>query len=145
MAVEFISKDNIPYVWTALVPFVERFIAESQGESTLRSMLHGLVSGDYQCFAVVEHDEIMAICVTKIDQWETYSALHVLGVSGNNWPYWKDYHATLEDFARQVGCDRMSLWGRKGWKRMFDKHDFKGQHDEKYEEVYTVMHMKLKK
>ncbi len=139
----FIPKDEIPYVWTALIPFVDRFLEESQGESTAATMLQHLCSGEYQCWVVMDYEEIKAVCITKIDTWASYKALHILGLTGGEWISWAKLHHELEIFAKRVGCDRITMWGRKGWKRLFDKSDFKGQNGEKYEHMYDVLHMKL--
>ena len=142
--IEFVEPENIPYVWTALIPFVDRFLAESEGESTAASILQRLCTGQYQCWVAYDYEEIKTVVITKVDEWATYKALHILGATGLH-SHCNKMHETIEDFARVAGCDRVTIWGRKGWKRLMDREGFVGKHGEKYEEKYVVLQMKLDK
>ena len=141
---KLVSPVDYPFVLHEYNEHIMAFLEKSQGESSLHSVLNNIWNLNFQLWSISVDDKVVGCAVTKIDYLVDYTALHVLGLSGVGWKHWKETHSSLEGFARGNGCDRITLWGRKGWKRLFDKTGFCGSHGEQYEHVYDVLHMKLK-
>lgn len=144
MDLNIVKTTDIPFVWSALLPFVERITDESHGESNVAEYLANLSTGNYLCWTIMDGKELRAICITRVDIFHAHKALHIMGVSGAQWPLWKDHHKVLETHAKELGCDRITMWGRAGWKRMMDSHGFSGANGESYKETSRIMQMELK-
>ena len=140
-----VHPDEVAVVWSALVPYVKQFLEHGQGESTVASILTNIMNFKFQCWVIELDGELKGVCITKLDHFIGYKALHILGLAGIGWKSWKSVHGSVEDFARFHECDRITIWGRKGWKRLFDKSNFHGDRGETYEHMYDILHMKLNK
>ena len=134
-----------PGEFSKAIPFIEMFLARSEGESSVETIRDNVFNNRYQCWFIEDGDEVVSVCITKIDEWISYKSLHILGLGAlpGYWESFRDAHKWLEEWAKEIGCDRMSVWTNRAWLRLFQKADFTGINGEKYEEKYKVLHMKL--
>lgn len=132
--------------WRTIEPAIDSALKSSVGESTTYDYLTWLQNPDYyQCWVVQDEESIVNISITKINTYATHKALHLVtttGINGARWDSYKTAHHTIEQFARDQGCRRIEMYGRKGWSRVLDK--LTGSKNEKYKEVYVVHSMELK-
>jgi len=127
--------------WPEIAPLVKSFLEKGHGESTTFDVAQKCISMQYQCWLIMDVEDIACVCVTKIDEHPTFKSLHIIGVAGNFTEEWQHFHALLEGFAKFNNCKRITQWGRKGWSRKLES--FEGQQGEKYKVIHTVMAMEL--
>jgi len=131
--------------WRTIEPAIASALESSVGESTTYDYLTWLQDPTYyQCWAVQDEEIIVNISITKINTYATHKSLHLItttGINGGKWDSYKTAHHTIEQFARDQGCRRIEMYGRKGWSRILDKLD--GSKGEKYTQSYVVHSMEL--
>lgn len=146
MEVILLTPKQVVDHWRTIEPAIAAALKSSVGESTTYDYLTWLQNPDYyQCWAVEEMEVIVNISITKINSYATHKSLHLItttGINGGRWDTYKEAHHTIEDYARQKGCRRIEMYGRKGWSRILGK--LTGSKNEKYKEVYVVHSMELK-
>ena len=145
--IEALLPEMVFHHWQIVEPFIKQFLDKSEGESSVESIKQNVVAGNFHCFVISNKDEVIGVCIFKVDHFVGYSALHIIGLGGKKgfWKNFKEAHAWLERLAKEWNCDRISFWSSRGWSRLFGKFKFSGTNGENYEEVYKVMHMKLNK
>ena len=146
MEVILLTPKQVVDHWRTIEPAIASALKSSVGESTTYDYLTWLQNPDYyQCWAVEEEGVIVNVSITKINSYATHKSLHLItttGINGGRWDTYKEAHHTIEDYARQKGCRRIEMYGRKGWSRVLGK--LTGAQNEKYKEVYVVHSMELK-
>jgi hypothetical protein len=145
MKVILLTPQQVIAHWRIIEPAIVSALASSVGESTSYDYLTWLQDPAlYQCWAVQDEEKIINISVTKINTYATHKSLHLITTTGTNGAQWDSYktaHHTIEQFARDQGCRRIEMYGRKGWSRVLDK--LTGSKNEKYKKVYVVHSMEL--
>ena len=142
MDVKLLIPEEVLAQWPRIAPLVTSFLDKGEGESTVFDIAQKCISMQYQCWVIKDNDELVCVCITKIDEHPTFKSLHIIGVAGNAIHTWQHNHFMLESFARHNNCKRITQWGRKGWARQLEL--LKGHHGEKYKVIHTVMAMELK-
>jgi len=132
--------------WRTIEIAIQASLKHSAGESTTYDYLRWLQDPTkYQCWIVINKEEtIVNVSITKVNYYATHKSLHLMittGINGGRWDTYKDAHHTIEDYARQRGCRRIEMYGRKGWNKILGK--LTGSHGEKYKETYVVHSMEL--
>lgn len=142
-----LSPNNVVTEFYKCIPLIEKFLKRSEGESDLMSISKSVYEGYFQCWMIEEEGELVGVCITKVDRWVSYSALHIIGLGAKPgyWKIFRDAHKYLERLAREWDCDRLSVWTNRGWVRLFDNKGFTGEHGEVYKKKYEILHMKLNK
>ena len=146
MRVIQLSPDSIMQHWEIIEKAITSALTCSAGESNAYQYLKHFSNNYYQCWAVISNtEEIINITVTKVNHYDTHKSLHLLittSVGHNKWEDYKEAHHTIEQYARDQGCKRIEMYGRRGWSRVLNK--LSGSKKEKYKEVYVVHSMELK-
>jgi hypothetical protein len=145
MEVILLTPKQVVDHWRTIEPAIASALKSSVGESTTYDYLTWLQNPDYyQCWAVEEEGLIVNVSITKVNTYATHKSLHLItttGINGGRWDTYKEAHHTIEDYARQQGCRRIEMYGRKGWSKILGR--LNGSRNEKYKEVYTVHSMEL--
>lgn len=103
---------------TELTPMIQEALETGQGERGFNDYVQLLIQGEAQVWLVEAEDNILAVCMTKFIQYPNYKSLHVVALTGDGWYEWgPSAHETLEVFAKETGCSKIEIWGRKGWER----------------------------
>jgi len=146
MKVIHLDPSSIIAHWRTIEPALQSALDHSVGESTTYDYLSWLQNPEhYQCWIVLDEKEVIVnVSITKINRYATHKSLHLItttSINGGRWDTYKEAHHTIEDYARQKGCRRIEMYGRKGWSKILGK--LKGSRNEKYKEVYVVHSMEL--
>jgi len=145
MEVILLTPQQVVTYWRTIEPAIASALESSVNESTTYDYLTWLQDPQsYQCWVVQKDNEIINVSITKINNYATHKSLHLVtttGINGARWESYKTAHHIIEQFARDQGCRRIEMYGRKGWSRVLDK--LTGSKKEKYREVYVVHSMEL--
>ena len=107
-------------------PWLEAALSYGGGTHTLNDLADGVASGGFQLWAGQT-----AVVLTEIITYPQSRTLHYF-LAGGKMPELMKMQPDIEAWARQLGCNRITLAGRRGWLRSFLK-------DEGYAEKWTVM------
>ena len=109
---------------------IEAALKFADDSHTFDDIKKGVERGDLQFWP-----GFSSVIITEIIQVPRYRALNLF-LAGGNIPELQSMLPGVEEFAEQVGADRIILNGRKGWLRSFLVHDG-------YAEKTVVMEKKL--
>ena len=116
-------------------PWIEAAMSYSAGERTVDQILELLYVGKAQCWVVLSGEDIVNVATTEIIDYPNKRVLHIITSTGIDWENHKQEHKELEDFAKALGCQSISVWGRRGWERKL--------HTLGYEHTYSVFEKKI--
>lgn len=138
MKIILLTPDQTVQHWSTLSVLLQKVIEHGQGESTLTDYLKKILNEYVQCWAVVDNElNIIGAGLTQYLQYSQYKTLHIIAFSGSNFEEQSKVFPTVEQFARDSGCARIEMWGRKGWIKTLPKFV------DGWEEAYIVMSKKL--
>lgn len=121
--------------------WVDKSMVYSAGESTTEDILNKLEAGTALCWMKVDEDnKPITVSVTEIIQYGRKKVCHITTTTGN-WKAALETHGIMEEYAKEIGCDSVMLWGRPGWAKTLPKFNFDS--GRKYEQSYVVLEMKL--
>jgi len=84
-------------------------------------VLANLLGGFSQAWFCIEDDELLAILVTKIDNFARRRGFNLWCVGGEPHrmqEWFVEADKVLTDHAIKMGCDHFEITGRKGWERV---------------------------
>ncbi len=102
--------------WKAkIAPIIERM----NGRVTLKEIEEAVLSGKLEVHATIgETDTLETVIITKVKEYR--SGLRVLSIdymAGKMEEFMPDF-CQLEDLAREHGCHRIQVEGRRGWDKV---------------------------
>jgi hypothetical protein len=104
-------------VFAKVEPQIKRALKYSGGTHTSEDIFIGIAEGYFQLWATNG-----TVGITEIVESPRVKTLNIFLAAGRM----EDAKATLpkiEEYARQVGCSRITLLGRKGWAKSFLKDE----------------------
>lgn len=111
-----IGDEYLGVVWAKCAPLLTPALAEGE---TIEFVLSRLFMRTAQLWIGADEKDIHVACVTEIITrgGRKYCNVWLTGGKGvNNWLYYLD---TIEDWAKEQGCDAMLIEkARTGWKRL---------------------------
>lgn len=120
-----LDNDELALQWGVIEPKVKRALEHGIGESTAYDLFLECLNNVAQCWV---HEE--AVAITRITNYNQYKQLQIVTTTSDDW--FKDGYECLqvfEDFAKDIGCRNVAIWGRPGWKRLLKE----------YKQPYTIL------
>lgn len=134
MAIRMLSPEEVARYWRQLEPFILRVLEGARGELTLLDVKKDVLSSHTQVWVSEERGEITGVATTHLDHYPNKRVLVLLHASGSI-EVKDELLEKVEDWARFLRADSVSIWGRKGWERVLAPHG--------YEYAYTVLEKPL--
>ena len=118
-----IPRERVGDVWHVLEAFVAKATAITK-KTDIQTVSQAAASGDVQLWAVMdtreENAKPIAAVVTELAKYPNgFKSCQVMLAGGGEMRRWKHLIATLEEFARDEGCDTIEIVGRPGWGRLY--------------------------
>lgn len=121
-----IERIREPESWAYYAPMIKRALAEAPFPESLGTVMAKLWGGDAEMVSVVYEDKVVACAVMELAEFHGAPALHVWALSGDHMDLWvDDLVVFLNEWALEMGCEYVSLGGRRGWERYLKPHDYK--------------------
>ena len=111
-------SELIPKVWDKVKPFIDMAL-KSGSNYTLEQVHDGLLKKEMQLFTW-ESNKIHAAVVTTIQNKDDKRWCLILTAGGDYMKDWIGLLPQVEDWARDLGCQQMRIYGRHGWARVTD-------------------------
>ena len=113
-----------PHFLMATWPRAEKLLAKVVKPETgysLDTLLTELQMHLHQLWIIGDFD---AVAVTTIQQRPLHKVLWVQFIAGRNMDVWlEDWIFAQEKFARDMECAAIEFSGRKGWNKVYKRHD----------------------
>ncbi|MET1083306.1 MAG: hypothetical protein ABWY12_09710 [Burkholderiales bacterium] len=118
MTVIRVRPQDVAAQWKLALGFLHSAIAWTGGRFTPATVLADLELGRSQLWAAVEDAQLYAVAVTQILIYPGGESVGVLYLGGVDSERWGDLLTdALLEYARERNCQRLELFGRKGWER----------------------------
>lgn len=120
MELLFVDQAALSDVWPIARDNINKALEYSSGRYNEKTVVDGLVSGAMQLWIAVEDGNIHMSLITQIMTYPTglkVCEIFVLGgLDRNKWlePGTK----VITKYAKELGCSRLQMIGRKGWERV---------------------------
>lgn len=128
-----LGNEELARSWGNLVDHVDRSLVHGAGTLTSHSLFLECMHGNAQCW--VREDEfgtIKGVAITRFEMSETKKYLAICTTTDTDWfSHGSESHNLLEEFAKACHCQRMIVYGRKGWTKILKQFG--------YYEPYSVM------
>ena len=118
--------------WSRCIPIIESALQYSGGTHNINDIEQAITAKTMQFWPGAQ-----SAVITEIQVYPRLKALHYF-LAGGNLEELARMRPIIEHWAESIGCQRVTLAGRRGWIRSFLA-------DEGYQEKWTVMSKELKK
>ena len=101
--------------WHEIEPFVKRVLNKIDLYYTVENIKESLCNAEMQLWTSYYETQLKSVCVTQIRIYPKYKFLEIVLMAGAmiSVPELQE----IEDWARDDGCIKSRLTGRRGWKR----------------------------
>jgi hypothetical protein len=114
-AVFTLQSHEIERNWDLIQPYLERVQRGFPDDINIPQVLADLVGKQKQLWGYHDGERITGICITEIQHPVCWLRV---GVGTESWRgQIDDLIAAIESWARSLGCERIKIAGRMGWKR----------------------------
>lgn len=133
MNIKRIHGDTLARRWADIAPHVEAALLHGSGSVTSYGLFIQCLGAIAQCW--VDEDEFGDIKGVAITRFEELEATRIFAIVTTTHPDWftggYDVLEMFEEFGRAEGCQRVNIYGRRGWLRVLSSNG--------YYEPYTVI------
>lgn len=113
-----IGPNDLPAVWKAIEPLIERGCAYSGGALDPQSVVDGVLTGRAKLIALADEREINSVMALQVVAMPTgQRVLEVILVGGRDVEAWAPFEPQLDAIGLAEGCEKVRTMGRKGWAR----------------------------
>lgn len=128
---------NSPSCSDVVFPYVQDLLQSAldkgNGEYLIGDIRNELATGHLTLWVGVDSEEagIEFAATSIIIEYPQYKSLQIrhLGAMTNTFTRWIDYcwdsTSPLMEYCHDNGCNRIEIWGRKGWTRMLEGAGFR--------------------
>lgn len=110
-----------------VIPFIQRALDRVPPKWRAEDIFQDILSEKVQLFVAIDIDaKIQAVCTTQVDQYPLAKVLTVLQLASEvpMDELWKLFHAMQEWALKEVGCDYIEIYGRKGWQKLLSSEGY---------------------
>jgi hypothetical protein len=133
MNLKRMSGDTLARRWSEIVPHVEEALMHGSGTVTSYGLFVQCLGASAQCW-VDENDEgdILGVAITRFEHSEATKIFAIVTTTHPDWfSEGPDVLGFFEGFAEAEGCEKVNIYGRRGWQRVLSEHG--------YYEPYTIL------
>ena len=113
-----VPKTEFDQVRPAVNAWLEKGQKHLDGQYTINGIWRDLENNVLQLWIYMENHQVMMVTLTAILEYDTYKACLISFITGKKRQKWLHYLKTIEHWAKQIGCTKMELLGRKSWRRI---------------------------
>ena len=115
MSVFCVGSDQIDEYWGDFEPHLQRF--ERLGHINVIETRDDLRSSRKQLWGYQTDHGVLGVCITRV-AGQTCEICGAVGSASKQQIV--EVYLAIERWAREIGCTRMKLMGRRGWLRVLD-------------------------
>jgi hypothetical protein len=131
-----VDPKRVQEIWPTVTLLLRRATVRT-GLSAFADIERDVLAGDALLWIAVSGEgsalAIDAVASTRLQQTDAGSVCVITACAGNNMSRWLPLISGIENYARDEGCARVRIFGRKGWLRVL----------EEYEESYIILDREL--
>jgi hypothetical protein len=112
-----VDPARVQDIWPHVAHLVRRAIARG-GLTDVGAVERSVCRGDALLWLAWDGENILAAAVTELARIGRVKVCTIVACGGTNFPLFAPLIAGLERHAREEGCARMRVCGRRGWARL---------------------------
>jgi hypothetical protein len=105
-------------VWPHVFPMIDAAYADT--DDITPDVLTWLKAEKGLLWVAMRDDQLVAALTTSLVPMRSGLACRMVACGGGALDAWRHHHATIENYAREEGCDRVVVDGRLGWSRILE-------------------------
>ena len=127
-----LTQEEVALRWAEIKPYVDKALEHAIDEHTAHDWFLAVMRGDAEVWEAIVGDKTMSFGIVKVNHFPQHSQLQMVTAAGEGWDeYGPEALEYAEFVAEQIGCKRVTVWGRPGWQKKMKSLG--------YEHAYTVM------
>jgi len=111
-----VQAEDAKYAWPLVSHFIQMALDESSDRFELADVLKLIEEKKAQLF-IFKDAEILGAGVTTIESSGSHKWLRIMWIGGKDWELWAHYLDSVEQWAKSLGCERVVVYGRRGWEK----------------------------
>lgn len=110
---------SIQKYWLVVEKFVASALKYSNGRYRLVDVFAALIKQDMQLWVAGNEDGSVKVCaITEVIDYPSMRVANFFLVAGEEREGWLHHLESVEEWAREKGCVKLELRGRKGWEKV---------------------------
>ena len=115
MILNTFQSNEIEEIWPQIEPFIKKVLQKIDLCYTVEDIKSALCKRKMQLWTSHAGKQIYGICITQILIHPQYKFLEIVLLSGEGLKNYFHHFDTIESWAKEQGCQKIKLVGRKGW------------------------------
>lgn len=117
MKISSVPKEYIQDIWPMVGKHLQKAIDKNPGLYTVDMLYADLINGAQLLWVAIDDGAIKMAATTRIVVFPSGSMMIAEWLGGDEMESWlENALETIESYANDMGCRRMEVYGRKGWK-----------------------------
>lgn len=100
--------------WHKIEPFIKRVLKKIDLYYTAKDIKNALIKARMQLWTSYTGTQLTSVCITQIVIHPKHKYLEIIAMAGSKDSF-KEL-SQIEHWAKSMGCKKIQLEGRKGWK-----------------------------
>ena len=119
ISLSYVFTDDVERVWADIAPILKKAVRLTD-DQTMDTLLSSLLLEKMQLWIGHEGDVIVYAGVTQIlNSQSGKKTAQIMYLSGSRLSEWSERHRkVIEAWAKNIGCDRVEIVGRRGWEKV---------------------------
>lgn len=116
ISIQPVRSAVVGHIWEHVEPLIQAAVENGPGDEAVADILEMLNRRDTQLWLVLTDGKLGAAVVTTIAVKPRSKVCRLVYLGGEEPDAWAEQlYETLSSWARQLGCDAVEFWGRRGW------------------------------
>ena len=126
ITIETIRKEEIDSNWDWIEPLISMALEYTMGEYDTDNVLHQIILGQIIVLIIREDGKEIAALTLEVGELPLKRIVNVMTAGGKDMHKWLDMAVEyVDELAREIGADLISIHGRSGWAKALSKHNYK--------------------
>ena len=126
--VSLVPTEYVNTCWGKIESFVNDAVEATEGRNTAEDLYQMASNADNTLWIAYDESEFKGFVLTSINTYPYRKILAMNFCGGKEFNSWKTpIIDTLKRFAKDVGCDSIEAYGRKGWEKILKEEGYKSK------------------
>ena len=110
------QKNEIEDIWHKVKPLLNKVLQKMDFYYTINDVKEMLLKEEAQLWTSYEETQLDSVCITRILIHPKYKYLEIITMAGSKQSF--ECLKSIEKWAKDIGCKKIKLEGRIGWKKL---------------------------
>ena len=116
------TKEEFPEVWDEVYDLLEDVVEHYGEDMTMGDVFHALKDGNFQLWTSYKDGKMECATLTSIQESRGNRYCVIYAAAGHNMRAWIGFYNLIEEWAKDMRCTQMRIFGRRGWARVLNMY-----------------------